>query len=78
MGFSPARVSRETGINEGYISQLISGEKSNPSYGILREIADHIGVPVAIFEKPPPDPKLTGELANLPPSVRDKLLTQKF
>jgi transcriptional regulator with XRE-family HTH domain len=48
----PIDVVRGTEINEGYLSQLISGKKKNPSGLILAQIADFLGIPMSYFYRP--------------------------
>jgi transcriptional regulator with XRE-family HTH domain len=60
LGVRPAKVARDTGINEGYISQLISGQKRNPTRSILLRIGKAIGIEWYLLYEPPP-PKATLE-----------------
>jgi transcriptional regulator with XRE-family HTH domain len=54
LGIRPAKVARETGINEGYLSSLISGRKRNPTRSILLRIAKSIGIEWHLLYEPPP------------------------
>jgi transcriptional regulator with XRE-family HTH domain len=70
-------VVRATGINEGYLSELISGAKKNPSFEILNQIADFLGIPVNYFNRPPPDRDFIAEAAGLDPRVIARLTTPR-
>src|SRR5581483_10762365 len=56
-GLKPAEVARAAEVNEGYLSQLISGEKKNPSVGLLMDLARAMPQPFHYtqFYQPPPD-----------------------
>lgn len=54
LGKAPGWLADEIGINEGYVSELISGKKTNPGIGILLQMSDKLGVTVnQLFEDPP-------------------------
>lgn len=78
LGRRQVDIVRATGMNEGYLSQLISGKKNNPTPAILMEIADAIGLrPYTLFYQPPPDPKTIEQVAGIDPSVMAQLATQR-
>lgn len=77
LGYKQVEVVRKTGINEGYLSSLISGAKKNPSYDMLNQIADFLGVPVSYFNRPPPDRQFIEEAAELDPRVLARLTTPR-
>lgn len=52
-GKIPADIERATGLTNGYLSLLISGEKDNPSLLTLSKLAKAIGVPVGLLFTPP-------------------------
>lgn len=56
MGLTQAEVARESGVNEGYLSQLISGKyDKDPRVSMLDALSDAIGVETrALFGPPPP------------------------
>lgn len=56
MGKTQAEVSRESGVNEGYLSQLISEKYAkDPRLSMLDALADAIGIETrALFAPPPP------------------------
>lgn len=72
----PADVARKTGINEGYLSQLISGKKRNPAYPKIRLIADELGIGIDTLRKPPPDGPTIETLRGLDPRVVNRILQQ--
>lgn len=48
-------VAEKAGINKGYLSQLISGEKDNPSGDKLMSLSTELGISVnALYSDPPP------------------------
>jgi transcriptional regulator with XRE-family HTH domain len=77
LGFRQVEVVRATGINEGYLSELISGNKRNPSFDFLSQIADFLGIPVSYFSRPPPDREFIAEASELDPKVLAKLMTPR-
>lgn len=73
MGRRPVDVVRATGINEGYLSELIAGNKTNPSAEVLLEIADFLGIPMQYFYRPPPTREQLDQTAGIDPVVLAKL-----
>jgi transcriptional regulator with XRE-family HTH domain len=73
MRFRPSEVARGTGINEGYLSQIISGKKGNPSRLVLHKIAKFIDIPMEYFNRPPPTTQFLTEVANYDPVVLQKI-----
>lgn len=69
----PRDVSKGTGINEGYISQLISGEKKNPSGAKLALIAEYLDIPLGYLYRPPPGQEFLEEAATLDPAILSRL-----
>lgn len=67
LGATPAEVSRKTGINEGYLSELINGGKKNPAYAKLKAIADFLKIEVGRFDEPPPPQDFVRKLRELGP-----------
>jgi transcriptional regulator with XRE-family HTH domain len=63
LGRRASDVARKTGINEGYLSQLISGDKRNPSYDHVKRIADELRIPIDALRHKPPEPH-SGERIN--------------
>lgn len=70
---TPAEVSRGTGINEGYLSQMISGKKDNPSGAKLSLIADFLEIPLGNLYKPPPPAAVLDQIADFDPKVIARL-----
>lgn len=60
-------------LNEGYLSELISGGKRNPSAEIIMDIADFLGIPVDYLREPPPTPEFIQQASELDPEVLKKL-----
>jgi transcriptional regulator with XRE-family HTH domain len=69
MDCTPAEVAHGTGINEGYLSEIISGKKKNPSDAIRQLIADFIKVPLASFYQLPPSSTLIDQVAEYDPEL---------
>lgn len=62
-GMTPAGLSRSTGMNEGYISSLISGKHDpNPTLKALRKLGRGIGIPVWALFLPPNEAGLQRQL----------------
>ena len=74
LNFRQIDVVRATGINEGYLSELISGSKRNPSFEKLNQVAEFLGIPVSYFNRAPPDRQFITEAAELDPRVLARLL----
>lgn len=77
LGVRQVDVVRATRINEGYLSELISGGKKNPSFDVLNQVADFLGVPVSYFNRPPPDREFITEAAELDPKVLARLMAPR-
>lgn len=41
------RVSKETGISQSYLSDLVNGKAVNPSIGVLIKLSDFLKIPIA-------------------------------
>jgi hypothetical protein len=80
MRAKPADVARQSGVNEGYISEIskFDGKPFDKavSPSILKKIGDVIGISPAAFFAPPPDQDAIDQLRNLPPEVLAKLLSR--
>jgi transcriptional regulator with XRE-family HTH domain len=72
LGRTQAEVHRATGINEGYLSEIVSGKKGNPGLEKLQLIADFLNIPVGSLFKKPPSPEV---LQNLSPAHIEALGT---
>lgn len=70
-GLKPADVARAAEINEGYLSQLISGQKKNPSAGLLMDLAEVMPQPFHYtqFYRAPPDDAALRALASIDPAL---------
>lgn len=77
LGLKQVAVVRATGINEGYLSSLISGGKDNPSFEVLNQVADFLGIPVSYFNRAPPDREFLAEAAEIDPKVLSRLLPSR-
>ena len=67
LGRRPVDVAKAVEIGEPYLSQLISGEKRNPSAVLLFEISEVLGLSVNDLYRPPPAPGTTRALEGLSP-----------
>ena len=72
----PIDVVKATGINEGYLSELINGRKKNPSGHVLAAIAEYLEIPMSYFYKPPPAQEFLDQVSELDPAVLSKLRSQ--
>ena len=68
-GKRPSEVARGTGINEGYLSSIISGKKKNPSTEKLALIADFLKMPLGDLYKAPPPQAVLDQVAKYDPAV---------
>lgn len=75
--FKPAEVAKNAPINEGYLSEIISGKKKNPSRQMLARIASYIGVKVSDFDRPPPSAKLLDQLSDFDPETIADLIRDR-
>lgn len=69
----PTDVARGSGVNEGYLSELINGRKANPGGHVLLAIAAELGIPMDYLYRPPPDQKLLEKLDEIEPEILAKL-----
>jgi transcriptional regulator with XRE-family HTH domain len=77
LGMRQVDIVRGTGINEGYLSSLISGSRSNPSFDVLNQVADFLGIPVSYFNRAPPDREFIAEAKELDPRVLARLMNAR-
>jgi len=55
LGRKQVDIARAAELNEGYLSQLVSGDKKNPSADVLLRVSSALGVPLqALYSQPPP------------------------
>lgn len=66
---TPREVVRKIGINEGYLSGIISGKKKNPSSAMLEQIAACLDIPMGNFYKMPPSEAVLDQIADFDPEV---------
>ena len=76
LGKRPVDVVRATGINEGYMSELISGGKKNPSGLVLVQIAEYLGIPLSYFYRPPPAQEVLDQVSEIDPAILSRLRQQ--
>jgi len=74
----PSQVVKDTGINFGYLSELISGKKKNPSFQKLTMIADYLGIEVGELRKAPPAADVLKQISSFSPSALQKLAKRRF
>lgn len=78
LGATPATIARKTGLNEGYLSELVNGKKTNPSMVVGFIIADYLDIPVDYFRRPPPSTEVVQEAERLRPDVIARLRRPKI
>lgn len=54
LGRKAGEVARGAKVNEGYLSELISGKKKNPGLTFLQKVAKELGISVSALMKKPP------------------------
>lgn len=57
----------KVGIEDAYLSQLMSGKKKNPSAHVLRAISEEVGITVNDLYRKPPTAAQLDRLKNLSP-----------
>src|SRR5688572_26969129 len=66
LGLRQTDIAEAAKITEGYLSQLISGERDNPSAAVLFAIAAAMGIDPKWLYEPPPDRSVVAAASNLP------------
>lgn len=77
LGVRAAKVANETGINEGYLSQLIRRQKANPSKEKLRAIGQFLDIDWRLLYDPPPSAGLRSEMSKYSPALIERLTRPK-
>lgn len=62
------------GVNPSYISNIVSGRKTNPSGYVMQAIADHLEITMNDLYEPPPSHSAVAMLNGLSPEAREVLL----
>jgi transcriptional regulator with XRE-family HTH domain len=70
-------IAKAAKVNEGYFSQLISGEKTNPSTPVLETIGRAMGIPWHYLFEPPPNKEFLQTAFSLDPAVLLRLMPPK-
>lgn len=78
LGLRQTDVAKDAGINEGYLSQLISGERTNPSGGILWAISRAMGIEARKLNEPPPSREILEALRKLDRGLINRLAPPKI
>jgi transcriptional regulator with XRE-family HTH domain len=73
LGVKPVELAREVEITESYVSELISNRKKNPSFNVLSDIADYLGVPLDALRRPPPSVEAIDAVGGLPPATIERM-----
>lgn len=73
LGKTPGEVAEAANVNEGYLSQLISRKKRNPSNAFLQAIADVLGIPREYFNRPPPPQTVLDQISGFDPDIVRRL-----
>jgi predicted XRE-type DNA-binding protein len=77
LGRRQSEIATKLGINEGYLSQLISGQKNNPSYDLIKRLADELGIPIDYLRRMPPTKTEIDEVLALDPGVLNRIRQPK-
>ena len=77
LGHRPVDVVKATGIDPGYLSKLIKGEKRNPSLKTLADIADFLAITIDSFYRLPPPKDFIAQVENLDPRLLARLMAAK-
>lgn len=73
LGVRPVELVRAEIINEGYLSQLRSGQKTRPSIDKVAAIAEFLGVHWTDLYKPPPNRDIIREISTLHPDTVERI-----
>lgn len=73
LGRTQAEVAKAISVTEPYLSELISGKKKNPTFNLIADLADELGIPVQSLRRPPPRLEAIQSVADLPPDVIHRL-----
>ncbi len=65
LGRKQGEVAKKSGVDEGYMSQLISGEKTNPGGPYLMAISEELGITVNQLYEEPPEIDVTDHIKKL-------------
>jgi hypothetical protein len=77
LGVRPRDVARGAHLNEGYLSQLISGQKIKPSTLTVKKIGDFLGMDWRDLYRRPPSAEVIKEAATLDPAILARLRQRK-
>jgi transcriptional regulator with XRE-family HTH domain len=77
LGVTQAELSKKANINEGYLSQIISGKKQNPAFAKIARIADALGIPIDALRSMPPDKKTIEAIRSLNSGIVDRIQTSR-
>lgn len=77
LGMRPIDVVKGTGLNEGYLSELINGKKKNPSGTTLIQLAEFLDIPMSYLYKPPPPQEVINQASDIDPSILKRLTERK-
>lgn len=73
LGMRPRDVARGAGVNEGYLSQLISGQKIKATPGYVRKMANFLGIDWRDMYDPPPSREALRAAATINPATLARL-----
>lgn len=73
LGRQQSEIAANLGVNEGYLSQLISGQKRNPSYDLVKRLADELGIPIDYLRRKPPTRADVEQVMALDPGVLNRI-----
>jgi transcriptional regulator with XRE-family HTH domain len=65
----PREVSKGARVNEGYLSQLISGQKVNASAAMVKRIGDYLGIDWRKLYERPPNREILRAASKLDPAI---------
>lgn len=74
LGHEQSVVVKQTGVSQGYISNLSGGRRANPSAHILREISEYLGISMNdLYLSPPPESDVAA-MGRYSPAAREVLM----
>lgn len=73
LGRRAGEVAKASRVDEAYLSQLISGEKTNPGTAQMMAISEELGISVNALYREPPPIDVTDKLRELRPDLLEAL-----
>lgn len=73
LDIQPKTLAADSGVSPAYISELMSDKKKNPSYNMLADISDALGIEMGMLRQPPPSPDVLRQMRGVSPALISRL-----